>query len=104
MRLPSRARAPHEVHFDAAAVEPELRELHLRDGFGGEPGRELIEHRQFDPDLARQSLRARVARRPHDLAQALAVGQHRAGEHFGLHLARIELVEVDFHDQRPALR
>ena len=79
--------------------KPQLRQLHLRYGFSGKPGVELIEHRNLDPDLARQSLRARIARRPHDLRQALAIGQHRAGEHFRLHLPAIGFIEVDFHQQ-----
>ncbi len=47
------ARPLHEVHLDAGfGLKAELRQLQLRDGFGGEPGRELIEHGQLDPDLA----------------------------------------------------
>jgi hypothetical protein len=58
--LPSVRRALHEVHLDAGfGLEAELRKLQLRNGLGDEPGRELIEGGQIDPDLVRQA-RARA--------------------------------------------
>ena len=97
--FPVVARPFHEVHFDARfGLKAKLRQLQLRNGLGGEPGSELIEHREFHPDLVRQPGGAPITLLPQNVGKRFAVGQKRTREHFSLHLGRTDLFQIHFHE------